>query len=72
MAHMNWLPMDTYPPPNKRVLVTADNGDVGVAYWEPDAGWLMEFDEGIGDCEPIAWMPLPDPAPIPRGERVSH
>lgn len=64
--------MDTYPPPEKRVLIATELGEVGVGHWEPEAGWLLEFEEGEAECDPVAWMPLPDPPRVVPTDRISH
>ena len=57
---MDWRSMDNYPEPEKRVLVATDDGTVGVGYWHPEAGWLLEVEMGETECEPLYWMPLPE------------
>jgi hypothetical protein len=57
----HWRSVDQeYPELNVRILIAADGGEVGIGYWDPDGGWLIEFDDGITEVEPLFWMPIPE------------
>ncbi|MCL6699097.1 hypothetical protein LZ496_09935 [Sphingomonas sp. NSE70-1] len=57
---MDWNSVkETYPAPNVRVLIATDENEVGVGYWDPDAGWMLEIEMGETDIEPLYWMELP-------------
>lgn len=57
----DWQSMETHPVSGERVLLATDDGTVGIGYFDAETGWfMMEMEaDGEGDCEPVAWMPLP-------------
>ena len=57
--HTEWRKMENPPHPEELVILADDLGNVGVGYWEPDAGWTMYDGMRERDCAPVAWMPMP-------------
>ena len=46
--------------PNPRYAFSSQlTRTVGVGYWHPDAGWMLEIEMGETDIEPLYWMELP-------------
>lgn len=56
---MEWRSVDDYPPAGQRVLVAGNDNSVGIGFWNPEEGWMLEGEMGDMDCEPLYWMPLP-------------
>lgn len=63
---------ETCPEPNVRVLVATDENEVGVGYWDPDAGWMLEVEMGEMDVEPLYWMILPVHPDLSREGQSRH
>lgn len=57
-----WIPIEKELPNERcgRVLVSMPNGEVTTAlYSEYSKMWYIGDFCGVGDADPIAWMPLP-------------
>ena len=52
------------PADNVDVLVTTKYGELVIAYYDSEEGWICSLIEKLFARRPIAWQPLPEPFKI--------
>jgi len=55
-----WIPVSERLPEELELVLTAGQfDDIQVAYWD-NHEWYLAINRGVYNCDPVAWMPLPE------------